>query len=176
MILGLDASTTVCGWCILNDDGTVFDAGHVKFDSNDDLYERLRQLRGVLRGLLGEPGRLVQVFIEEPKKMFGGKSTAHVMSLLQRWNGMVSAMISMDFADPILVNEKTARKQVGIHIPHKCSTAKLLAAQHVMESRALPDALWEFKNTGKLKDHCLDTADAYVVARAGYLSAASRIS
>jgi hypothetical protein len=175
VILGLDASTTVCGWCILKTDGTVFDAGHIKFDSASDLYHRLRQFREMLLNLF-KGLQVRQVFIEEPKKMFGSKSTAHVMSLLQRWNGMVSAMISIDFMDPVLINEKSARKQIGINIPHKCSNAKLLVAQHVMESRVLPDILWQFKKTGKLKDHCLDIADAYVVARAGYLNGPIKIS
>ncbi len=176
MILGLDASTSVVGWCILkSSDGSVLDAGHIEFDSDDDLYERLRKLRQVIIGLFDGRDHVSHVFIEEPKKMFGSSSSAHVMSLLQRWNGMVSAMLSFELRDPVLINEKTARKSIGITIPHKCKNAKEVTAQHVKESGVMPEDLWQYKRTGRLKDHCLDVVDAYVVARAGYLRASSSV-
>jgi hypothetical protein len=148
----------------------------VSFAPEDDLYAKLRHLQRVLTGLFDSPKCLTHIFIEEPKKMFGKRSSAHVMSLLQRWNGMVSAMISLEFLDPVLVNEKSARKAVGVHVPKDCKNAKLLVAEHLYASSVLPSSVWEHKRTGKLKDHCLDIADAYVVARAGYLSAAAPIS
>ena len=173
MILGLDASTTVCGWCILGNDGTVTDAGYVKFSSDSTLYQRLRILREKLLELFPTRNALSVVFIEEAKKMFGGKSTAHVMSLLQRWNGMVSAMISLEFVDPVLLNERSARKLVGISLPSKCKAkqTKSIVAEFVKNAGVLPEKTWEYKKSGNLKDYCLDVADAYVIARGGFLAA-----
>lgn len=100
--------------------------------------------------------------------MFGARSSANTMSMLQRWNGMLSAAIFLRFnIEPVLIEPATARKAAGIAIK-KGSKAKEQVMQHVQCLQILPSSTWQYKKTGKLKDWCYDVADAVVVALAAF--------
>jgi Holliday junction resolvasome RuvABC endonuclease subunit len=176
MILGLDCSTVVCGWCILDNYGKFLSVGHIKFNKSNNLYDKLRFFRSVIRLAIVENlikgGDIDKIFIEEPAKMFSSASTAHIMSLLQRFNGMICAAISIDLAkDPELISCSTARKLVGVSLPKKAKKkdTKNAIYRHIKQLNIIPNETWEYKKTGTLKDHCFDICDAYVVARGGFL-------
>lgn len=176
MILGLDCSTTVCGWCILTNDGEFLSVGHIKFQKDDNLYQKLKFFRSVMRLALVENviqgGDIDKIFIEEPAKMFSSASTAHIMSLLQRFNGMVCASLSIDLGkDPELISCQTARKLLGIKLPKKVkkTDTKNAIHRHIQALKVIPEDTWVYKKTGNLKDHCFDICDAYVVAKGGFL-------
>jgi hypothetical protein len=170
MILGLDLSTTICGWCLLDKQGKYVDAGYIQFDKTHNLYQKMLHLHDqiVLEYRLSWLRELTHVFIEEPVLMFG-KSTAHVISLLQRFNGMSCAMLALNLhLNPILVNASHARKLCDIK-KIKDKKAKDTVFEHVKASGVFPEEKWEFKKSGEIKDCCKDMTDAYIVAYAGYL-------
>lgn len=182
MIIGLDLSTTVCGWCILSDDGKLGAIGYHKFIGKD-LYERLNEFKIFVLPLLPVTQNL---FIEEPlKRMSRRRSTAHVLCLLQRWNGMVSALLHQHLhIKPQLLDAQQARRQLSLILPRKvkrkeCKDIVLRFVQAHCDAKALR----ELKKTGRPKDYCYDMADAYVIAKAAYVkqsgnsdSSAGRIS
>lgn len=175
MIFGLDVSTSVCGWCMLHDDGRLHSVGHYDFNKKDDLYTRLYRLRLFIRDNFDFEA-ITTIFIEEPVKMHA-LSTAHTVALLQRWNGMVCAMLAFYFVEPIPIAAATARKTVGVDMKkHSGVSGKQLVMDHIQHTNALPSSIWKYKKTGRLKDYCYDMADAYVVAKAGFLNAACRVS
>jgi hypothetical protein len=166
MILGLDLSTSVCGYCYLYDDGSLKDVGYIDLTSKKykNLYDKLWVVRERFKS---EHPEITKVFIEEPAQAFS-TSTAWTLSLLQRWNGMVSGVFFTQGINPTLINANHARKLCGIKTV-KGVKVKETVFEHVKSLGIIPDSKWQYKKTGKIKDHCMDMTDAYIVARAGYL-------
>lgn len=170
-ILGLDVSSSVIGWCLLNEDGSYKDLGYVDLRKGDDLYEKLQYVERFFNGLIIGNENFPKIYVEDPLKMFaGGMSMAQTISLLQRWNGMVCGYIYMRLGiRPEMINPRSARSIVGIKVPKGANT-KESVLQQVRERGIIPESKWDLKKTGKPKDHCFDQADAWVVAYAGYLT------
>lgn len=169
MILGIDLSTVVCGWCVIDEKGVVQDAGHIALAPYKDLYRKLDFLSHTLSPLMYAHSQINEIWIEEPAKMYSSASTAHVMSLLQRWNGMVCAYLYRETGIAVnMIGSAQARARVGIKIKRqKKATTKNVIAEFVKANvPSFPD-VWQYKKTGTLKDYCYDICDAYVVAEAG---------
>lgn len=183
MILGLDVSTTVCGWAIIDRNGKNVGIGYHRFAKDVDLYYKISEFRMVIDEAIYEycgayPNQIHQIYIEEPVKMYGA-STAHVISLLQRFNGMVSATLAIDHGiNPVLINALHARSVVGLKVPRgiKKVEGKKAILQHVRDTGLVSENNWQYKKTGQPQDHCFDMADAFVIAYAGYLNESNRIS
>lgn len=165
MILGLDISTSVIGWCYLNEDGTYHDIGHIQFPKDISLYEKLTIFADFLKS---KPGKITKIVIEEPLKMFkNNASMAQIISLLQRFNGMCCAIIHNQWnIEPELINPSSARKRAGIKVC-RGTKAKEVVLHHVMNLGIIPEDKWDYKRTGRPKDWCGDQSDAYVVALSG---------
>ena len=154
---------------MLSDEGKYHSCGAIQFIKGDTLYAKLRDVQA----LLSQLQEVRQIFIEEAPMMFGSASTAHVMSLLQRWNGMVCALCNIALGiEPVLVSAATARKTLGIRFPkHRTKKdTKICVVDYLKNNNLLPDVTWQYKKTGTLKDHCFDIADAYVIACAGFMN------
>jgi len=97
---------------------------------------------------------------------------ASTIALLQRFNACICYSIYSRFlSEPKLISVISARKLLGITTPKKVK--KKVAKHHVFECvkafGSIPDGQWAYKKTGTPKDWCYDRADAYVIARAGYI-------
>ncbi len=173
MILGMDVSTSVIGWCLLDENGEYRDMGYIDLKKCDDLYEKLHLVDVFInKVLVSMNDERLRIYVEDPLKMFAsGMSMAQTISLLQRWNGMVCAQLYMRLAiRPTMVNARSARATLGIKVPKGVNT-KECVLRAVRDRGILPESKWEFKKTGKPKDYCFDQADAYVVAATGALLA-----
>jgi hypothetical protein len=179
MILGVDVSTVCCGWTVLYPNGNFLTFGYVQLKSEDDLYDRLLQFVHQMQALkdeLNDP--IEQIYVEEPAKVYNAGSSAHTMSILQRFNGMVCAMLKYYFGKkPQLIEVKSARRIVGITIPRKMPRieVKKLVLEYV-KGHTTGDLLWDQKKTGNPKDYCYDVADSYVIAKAGHLNGQNLLS
>ncbi len=168
MILGLDISTSIIGWCLLENDGTYRDIGYVDLHKCADLYEKLDMFVALVDKISKQ--KVPTIYVEEPLKMFmKNASMAQTIALLQRFNGMCCAVL-YNWLDiqPKLINPMTARSTCGIKVPRGINT-KECVLQQVRERGIIPDSKWELKRTGNPKDHCFDQADAWVVANAGVI-------
>lgn len=146
--------------------------GHIDMAQEKDLYRKSDILRHSLMPIIMQKEQAQAIWIEEPAKVYQSSSTAHVMALLQRWNGMVSYFLyEATGVAPKLIGAAQARKAVGISLSgrQKKKETKALIAEHIKRNVAEFPDVWQYKKTGTLKDFCYDICDAYVVAKAGQL-------
>jgi len=168
MILGLDISTSITGYCVLDMNGEIIKAGawdtrnKNKFKSE---FEKIEYIKENLCELLIQ-FPIGKVYIEKPFMFFGsGKSTAKTMATLQRYNGMVSWIAYELFEQkPEYFTAQTARKNAGLSIPRKANTKKEIIKWFLDK---YPSYVIEYTSYGNPKPKYYDIADAVVIALAG---------
>jgi|TARA_Y100000361_G_scaffold147124_1_gene158320 Holliday junction resolvasome RuvABC endonuclease subunit len=164
MILGLDVSTSIVGVCIYDDKKEQI----VKTD-----YIDLRKVGGLLHKAQAVENYINQnllqhnidyIFIEEALMFFKrGGSTAKTMSVLQRFNGVVSWLCFKSLnIEPRYVTPISARSRCGIKVP-RGKKAKDVVMEHFVQSGEFPI---EYTRYGNVQKYCYDIADAVVVAKA----------
>ena len=165
MILGLDISTSKCGVSIMKEDQELVFCDVIKMNSKEDLEDRCLKLEKYIKNLNYE---IKKVFIEEPFMMFsGGKTTAHTMAKLQRFNGMCSFMIKKSFdITPVLIPANRARKVVGIQVKRgTCTKTKVIN----FIQQKYPNFQVYYTKHGNPRPGTDDKADSVVIALAGIL-------
>ena len=155
MILGIDCSTRCIGYCFLNDEKEIVDIGYMDFKKEKNIYEKLHRFENFLNDTHSRffTGVSTHVYVEEPAKVFKtNMSSAHTISILQRFNGMICGAIhSWIYEEPILIPAVSARKKAGIKIRRqKGLKEKEQAMQYIKESGMIKEELWEYKKTGRL--------------------------
>jgi len=170
LFLGLDISTSVTGYTLIDKDGKVLKCSNIKLKDENSLFDKAEAIRSILKYEIFDRYSVNQVFIESSLLSFaGGKSSASVIATLTKFNGIVSYIIEKEFQiKPNFIMATSARKQIGIKII-KGIKAKIQVMDHVLQNE-----LWykpEFKKTGKIKDYCFDEIDSWVICKAGYLQA-----
>lgn len=178
-LLGLDVSTNIIGYTVLNSEGIYLDSGYCDLDSKKTTVQKAAQFHKVLKELSGRY-HISAVWIEEPFMMFAkGGSSAQTMSKLSSFNGMIQyACLNTFEFDPNMINANHARKTLGIKIQREkicgVSTKEQILAWVKNE---LPNFQWPTKTlkSGPRKGleipapSCYDIADSYVVAKSGFV-------
>jgi len=164
MILGLDISTSIIGVCILENDKIVY-ADYIDLRKTGSFFEKARKVETTLKEVK-EKYDVKHVFIEQALMFFRrGGSTAKTMSILQRFNGIISWMCYNIYdMEPNYVSPISARSKCGIKIA-RGKKAKEVVMEHFIESKEFEIIYTRFGNVQK---YCYDIADAIVVARAGH--------
>lgn len=175
MILGLDISTSVIGYTVLDDKGKLHKIGHIDLTKPKDMsmWQKIDVATRELQNLC-KHHRCKHVFIEEVKKNFqAGSSSATVIVKMARFNGICSFWVRrMLDVDPIYIVESHARKVCGLKMQSKKKAGKSHKEQafDLMSQREpFVGKEWEKKRTGRIKDYHYDEMDSYIVARAGFL-------
>lgn len=168
MILGLDISTSVTGYTILNDDGTVAECSFIDLKKIKDVFGKAALCQSVFAKLFAKYP-IKKVYIEESLQMFSmGKSSAKTLATLTKFNGILSWIIFNDFLiSPKHLPAISARKKVGI-VMVKGVKGKECVMKHILANETWFPA--QYTKTGKIKPHCYDMADSFVIAKAGFLS------
>jgi hypothetical protein len=164
MILGLDVSTSIVGVC-------VYDSNREEIIKAD--YIDLRKIGGILnkaqvvedyinQNLLDK--KIDYIFIEEALMFFRrGGSTAKTMSVLQRFNGIVSWICFKSLnIEPRYITPISARSRCGIKVP-RGKKAKEVVIEHFIQSKEFQI---DYTRYGNVQKYCYDIADAIVVAKA----------
>ncbi len=163
MILGLDISTSRIGISVMKENEELVFCDVLKMNSKTSLLERCSTLEKTLKDLKYE---FKYIFIEEPFIMFsGGKTTAHTMAKLQRFNGMCSFMVSQIFGiPPLLIPANKARKTVGVIVKRgMCTKTNVIN----FVQRKYPNFQVYYTRHGNPKPGTDDKADSVVIALAG---------
>tara|TARA_R100000808_G_scaffold25097_1_gene61906 strand:+ start:34959 stop:35528 length:570 start_codon:yes stop_codon:yes gene_type:complete len=178
LILGLDVSTSCTGWCIVEPSGKMVDIGSIPLHKIKDTYQKADAVEKCLRGLV-KKYKIKWVSIEENLQAFRpGLSSAKTLSVLARFNGIVSLLSYQVFGlKPRHLNVNAARKTLGIRIIRKNHGGKPTKNQiHDWVSdrieREQPGYQWPMKTlkNGPRKGEVVfdnsvfDMADAYVIA------------
>ena len=183
MILGLDISTSITGYCLINTD---MPSGHrliiadgIIISHEKDTYAKSVIIRNIFLSL-SEKYKVDSIMIEENLQAFRrGLSSAKTLSTLARFNGIVSFIAQDVFHVPTtMINVNHARKSIGLKTNRKIKKEVSIKEQVVSWIKEQPD----FKNynwpTKTLKSgprkgqtilapRCFDIADAAVVCLSG---------
>jgi Holliday junction resolvasome RuvABC endonuclease subunit len=166
LILGLDISTSITGYSIVDYDGKIIEIGHWDTKNKNkfpDLFSKSLFIKKCL-GELDYP--IDHIFIEPALNMFMmGRSSSHTISTLTKFNGIVSWMCYEEFGiKPEYIPAISARKKCGISIK-KGTKAKEQVLAFLVDNEPLFTV--EYTKSGNPKPYCYDEADSLVIARAG---------
>ena len=173
MILGIDVSTSITGFAIVDDKGKIILSEACDTRKHKNFFSKCLAIREAILDicdrhctLLNKGEGVDHIFIEQPFTFFNsGGSSAKTMAALQRFNGVVSWMAYECFEiEPRYVGATQARKLVGIKVP-RGQKAKKVVMEHLLATE--PDFTIELTHKGNPKPQEFDRADALVVARAG---------
>ena len=167
MILGIDVSTSITGFAIVDDQGKIVLSEACDLRRDKDFFSKCLTIRTKILDIVGAYGGKVEhIYIEKPFTFFSsGGSSGKTMAALQRFNGVVSWMAYECFElEPRYVGATQARKLVGIKVP-RGEKAKKVVMEHLLATE--PDFTIERTHKGNPKPQEFDRADALVVARAG---------
>ena len=168
MILGLDISTSITGFCVIDGESEIItcDAWDMRnkkkfkteYDKAAFIKEELTRLK------VQYP--IEKIYIEKPLAFFkAGGSTANTMATLQRFNGVVSWLSYELFSkEPIHITASHSRKQLGIKVQRGQNTKKQVIAWLLEQ---VPKFAVEYTTHGNPKPKYFDIADATVIAKAG---------
>jgi hypothetical protein len=173
MILGLDISTSITGYTILDLNGNLVEMNHVNMTKiKDGFWAKIDRMQEFVDELKGRG--ITKVFIEEPLSKFTrGQSSAATISLLLRFNGICSYLVHKRLGlEPIYLNPTTARSLCKVKLVSKKKagglTHKEQTFQQITSREPFVDKEWPLKRTGRLKDYCYDEIDSYVIAFGGF--------
>ena len=171
MILGLDISTSITGYTILDGEAKIikceaWDLRNKRYFPN--LFakvQRFKQVMGNLYQINKYP--IDSIFIEQSLMAFRpGFSSAKTILTLAKFNGILSYVCQQDFGvEPQYIGASTARKSCGIKIP-KGEKAKEVVLQYVLDNE--PNFVVEYTKHGNPKPGSYDRADSLIIAKAGY--------
>lgn len=184
MILGFDLSTSVCGICILTKDGSIEYLDYYKFKS-DNLIEKGNELNNLINELF-EKYPISNYFVEERLEAFQqGKTTASTIGKLAAINFLSQYIINGKGAKYAAINVNHARGLVfaGFHkIARSIKDKKQKDIVFEMVLKTIGEHRFpkETKKRGKFKgqevfvDEANDMADAWVIAKAGFIKVNSK--
>jgi len=169
MILGLDISTSITGYTVMDLEGKILrcDAWDMrnkkKFGNHFDKAQFIKDDLCFLKAQYP----ISQIYIEEPFMFFNsGGSSAKTMAVLQKFNGVVSWLCYDIFGlTPNYLRANEARKLCGIKV-HRGQKAKKVVIQWLLDNETDFNVEYTSKNNPKPKYY--DMADSVVIAKAGY--------
>ena len=167
MILGLDVSTSKIGIALIDDEKVLLHTNLIKYKNNLTLEEKAEHFM-VMMSQYKKKGNIKHVYVEQPFIAFsGGKTTAHTMAKLQRFNGMCCyGLYCLYGFAPTLIQANKARGLCGIKIK-RGEKAKAKVIEWAKET--YPDSFdYELTRHGNPKPGTDDMADAIVIATAAW--------
>ena len=167
MILGLDISTSITGYTILDNDGNIIVCNHIDLRKEKSFFLKCSAVEGRLAAIRNEYF-IERIYVEQSLQSFrSGFSSAQTLSLLSKINGIVSWICYNLFGiEPEYIAATSARKLCGIKVP-KGQKAKDVALQFVVDN--VPSFAIEYTRHGNPKAGYADRSDSYVIAKAGWI-------
>ena len=90
MILGLDISTSITGYTVLDHGGNILACDHIDLRKEKNFFKKIQIIKRQLE-LLEEEYPIERVYVEQSLQSFrSGFSSAQTLSLLSKINGIVS--------------------------------------------------------------------------------------
>ena len=167
MILGLDISTSITGYTILDYEGNIVACNHIDLRKEKDFFKKIQIVNSQLESI-NEEYEIEHLYVEQSLQSFrSGFCSAQTLSLLSKINGIVSWLCyNMFGTEPSYLAATSARKLCGIKVP-KGQKAKAVSLQFVLDN--VPGFEIEYTRHGNPKAGYADRSDSYVIARAGWI-------
>tara|TARA_B100000902_G_scaffold390337_1_gene439107 strand:- start:534 stop:1061 length:528 start_codon:yes stop_codon:yes gene_type:complete len=166
MILGLDVSTSITGYTIV-DNGEIILNGAWDTRKYKNFFDKVVHVKDGLDKIRKEYGtRITAVYIEQSLQSFrSGFSSAKTLSTLSRFNGIVSWLVFDQYGiQPEYIAATSARKLCGIKVS-RGQKAKQVVLNFLLDNE--PSFVIEYTRNGNPKPESYDKADSIVIARAG---------
>ena len=165
MILGLDISTSIIGYTILDKDNKIIECDCIRLEKFKDFFVKAKNVKNKLVSIAKQYD-ISSVYIEESLQAFKpGFSSASTIQSLSKFNGVVSWLCSEIFdLTPEYISAGTARKFCGIKVP-KGEKAKIFVFNFILDT--IPEFNVEYTAKGNPVPGSFDRADSYVIAEAG---------
>ena len=165
-ILGLDISTSVTGVAIIDENENIIHQDAWKFTSKDfkDIFDKAQTVKNELIKL-DSKFDITNIIIEQALFTFKpGKSSAQTLSLLTKFNGIVSYLCWNQFhIKPEFIGARSARKLCGLTIK-KGQDSKKIVMQFLIDT--CPEFNYRINKNGNIGAECYDIADAIILAKA----------
>jgi Holliday junction resolvasome RuvABC endonuclease subunit len=175
MILGLDISTSITGYTIMDCKSQICEYGVWDTRKYKDFFEKAEAVsKGVAEIHAKYSGKIKHIYIEQSLQTFrSGFSSAKTLSSLSRFNGIVSWLVYDLFQiKPEYIAATSARKLCGIKIP-KGEKAKPVVLKYLLDNE--PSFVIEYTRYGNPKPESYDMADSIVIAKAGVICEEKRL-
>jgi Holliday junction resolvasome RuvABC endonuclease subunit len=166
MILGLDVSTSITGYTIV-DNGKIILNGAWDTRKYKNFFDKVVHVKDGLDKIRKEYGtRITAVYIEQSLQSFrSGFSSAKTLSTLSRFNGIISWLVFDQYKiQPEYLAATSARKLCGIKVS-RGQKAKQVVLNFLLDNE--PSFVIEYTRNGNPKPESYDKADSIVIARAG---------
>ena len=166
MILGLDVSTSITGYTIV-DNGKIILNGAWDTRKYKNFFDKVVHVKDGLDKIRKEYGtRITAVYIEQSLQSFrSGFSSAKTLSTLSRFNGIVSWLVFDQYGiQPEYIAATSARKLCGIKVS-RGQKAKQVVLNFLLDNE--PSFVIEYTRNGNPTPESYDKADSIVIARAG---------
>ena len=168
MILGLDVSTSITGYTLIDGDKIVLN-GAWDTRKYKDFFEKVKHVKtemGILSDRFGSA--IKAIYIEQSLQSFrSGFSSAKTLSTLSRFNGIISWLALDTFGiKPEYIAATSARKLCGIKVS-RGQKAKQVVLKFLLDNE--PAFVLEYTRNGNPKPECYDKADSMVIAKAGVI-------
>lgn len=173
MILALDISTSITGFCIFNE-WNVVHIGHIDLRKEKDFFKKIDLVKEKIEAL-HKQYNLKEVAIEEAFQSFGrGLSSAKTLFTLAKFNGIIQYIVFSLGLNTSVINVNNARKLVGIKVNKKDKTKNtkeqvLEQVQQLNTTLTWPKRILKSgprKGLEIYDDCCYDRADAWVIGKA----------
>ena len=168
VVLGIDVSTSCTGLTILDNTGNILLVEALDFKNKKKyptLFDKAKQTELRLKQLYLKYN-IDKVVIESALHMFTpGASSANTISLLMKFNGIVSWLVYSIFNfQPEYISASSARKLCGIKIP-KGQKAKKVVMDYLIANEPQFKQYIKYTRTGSISPNCYDMADSFVIAK-----------
>ena len=169
MILGLDISTSITGYTVLDHHGKIIRSGAWDMRNKTKFKDFFEKAKYVKEKLLYTKAQypIDALYVEQPFMFFNsGGSSARTMASLQRFNGIISWLCydTFDMA-PEFITASEARKTCGIKIK-RGEKARKVVMNWLLDNEK--DFKVEYTHKGNPKPKYYDIADSIIVAKAGH--------
>ena len=178
MLLAIDVSTTITGFCVFDESGEPVHISNVDMTKVSDFFEKATLIKRHLYDLKFT-NNIKCVVIEESLQAFrAGSSSAKTLFKLSKFNGIIQWLCYNDLEIPVhVLNVNTARKLTGIKVNRKSVVNKKEQILKQVMEQTQDKFEWPTKilKSGPRRGFeiydkcCYDMADAYVIGKAFYL-------
>ena len=167
-LIGLDISTSITGWTIIDKAGTVMAMDHIDLRKHKGLWNKVDYAMAELDKVLKQYN-IENVFIEESLQRFRpGFSSAHTLMTLAKFNGLLAySTRNITKADPVCISAHDARTICNIPLNRKKGSKKIKLQVFDWVTSMLNKS-WPVTRYGNIQPWCYDEADSYVIALAGF--------
>lgn len=164
---GLDISTTVCGYSIINEDKELVDKGYYKFKKQDD-WELIHLAEQFSENVLPKLENVDFIILEDAlKKYSSGFSSNKSITVLLQFNAIIRYILQKKFGiDKIkTVHVNTARKSsLGRAFSPKGIDAKQWVLEQISSKFSIE---WPLTRFGNIQAECEDIADSIILSLYG---------